>query len=78
MKLNGEAVVHTNNKFVGKRLDDKLAKIALGANKMVITNMSSQNLYDIAVPVMGFTAKAATIRVGISYARARNILSKQQ
>lgn len=75
MKMNGEAVVHTNSKYAGKKLDDKLAKKALGANKMVVTDVPSQNLYDIAVPVMGFTAKAAVVRVGISYARSKRVLS---
>ncbi len=70
MKLNGEAVAHTNTKFRGKRLDDPYAKKALQADRLVIADAKKYQLYDIAVPVMGFTSRAAIVRVGISYARA--------
>jgi sensor histidine kinase regulating citrate/malate metabolism len=75
MKPDGTAVVHTDAKYRGRRLGDTLAQNALKASDMVITNVNEKKLYDIAVPVMGFTSKAATVRVGISYSRAINILA---
>jgi sensor histidine kinase regulating citrate/malate metabolism len=76
METNGKAVVHTDAKFRGKKLDDDLARKALSASETQVTNVESRSLYDIAVPVMGFTSKAAVVRVGISYARARQALGQ--
>jgi len=71
MKLNGEAVVHTDTKFRGKKLQDSLAQAALDADDVVVSEVDDKSLYDVAVPVMGFTSKAAVIRVGASFERSK-------
>ncbi len=71
MKLDGEAAVHTNAKYRGKVLNDDSAKKALKAENLTVTEVDSQSLYDVTVPVMGFTSKSAVVCVGISYEKVK-------
>lgn len=76
MKMNGEAAVHTDAKFKGKRLNDALALSALKIDELNISDDKDKQLFDIAIPVMGFTSRAAIIRIGISYGRAKQVFAK--
>jgi hypothetical protein len=75
-KLNGEAAVHTDAKFRGKKLNDVLTKTALDAGELTVTDVKEKELYDIAIPVMNFTSRAAIIRIGVSYGRSKKALTK--
>ncbi|MEN6520870.1 MAG: hypothetical protein ABFD46_06945 [Armatimonadota bacterium] len=70
MQPNGQAVVHTNSRYRGTLLKDDLSGRALEITSIRAVDVKDQGLYDVAVPVMSFTRRAAIVRVGISYNRA--------
>jgi sensor histidine kinase regulating citrate/malate metabolism len=72
---DGRAVVHTDAKYRGKILDDDISKKAAAVDEMRTQDLKADKVYDVAVPVMSFTHKAAVIRVGVSYSAADRVLS---
>jgi hypothetical protein len=73
MTTDGTAVVHTDTKFRSRKLEDEVAKRAVAADDMLVQVLKATKTYDIAVPVMSFTRKAAVVRVGVSYASAEDM-----
>lgn len=76
MTPNGNAVVHTNARFRGKRLTDEVSRKALEAQETLAQNVEEENLYDVAVPVMSFTKKAAVVRIGMSYEETQQLFEE--
>jgi hypothetical protein len=67
---DGKAVVHTDAKYLKQRLDDEISTKAIDATELTVQDSEKEKLFDVAVPVMGYTTKLAVVRVGISYARS--------
>lgn len=65
---DGVAVVHTNAKYKGEKLTGEPNAKADATQQPIVQDIESDKMYDAAVPVMGFTQKAAVVRVGVSYA----------
>ncbi|MBI2843678.1 MAG: hypothetical protein HYX78_09790 [Armatimonadetes bacterium] len=73
MTPEGRAVVHTNARFRGRVLDDAVSRKAAAADDVFVQDIAREDIYDIAVPVMAFTRKAAVVRVGVSYAQVQRM-----
>lgn len=76
MTPDGRAVVHTDAKYRGRKLDDRVSKKAANAEDTLVQDVKESRTYDVAVPVMSFTHKAAVVRVGVSYAGAEKALGR--
>jgi len=74
---DGQAVVHTDAKFRGRRLGDDISRKAAEAADTLVQDIEADRTLDIAVPVMAFTRKAAVVRVGLSYARAAQLFRSE-
>lgn len=76
VNTQGVAVVHTDAKFRGKKLTGDTNVKADAAQEQITQTIESDKLYDVAVPVMGLTERAAVVRVGVSYAGTESMFNK--